>query len=105
MPKKRNCRRTENESAIHDKAVKLRKMTDEQLIRYVEDMAEKARIEGFNQGKRAGANQRKPDGFDPAEFIEGIGKLPGIGKATMEKIRAFAEEGGYIDVRRETHGI
>ena len=70
-------------------------MTDEQLVHYVEDRVEKARSEGYNRGKREGSKQ-KPDDFDPAEFIEGIGELQGIGQATMEKIRAFAEEGGYV---------
>ena len=32
MAKKRNCRRTPEEIAIHEEAVKLRKMTDEQLV-------------------------------------------------------------------------
>lgn len=31
MAKKRSCRRTVNENRIHDKAVKMRKMTDVQL--------------------------------------------------------------------------
>lgn len=48
---KRNCRRTEDEVRIHEKAVKMRKMTDEQLVHYVEDRVEKARSEGFNNGK------------------------------------------------------
>ena len=30
MGKTRSCRRTEDENKIHDKAVKMRKMTDEQ---------------------------------------------------------------------------
>lgn len=29
MAKKRSCRRTEDEDKIHEKAVKMRKMTDE----------------------------------------------------------------------------
>ncbi|MDE6913291.1 MAG: hypothetical protein K2P35_06305, partial [Lachnospiraceae bacterium] len=41
MAKKRSCRRTTDENVIHDKAVKLRKMTDEQLVHYVEDRVEK----------------------------------------------------------------
>ena len=32
MAKKRSCRRTTDENIIHDKAVKMRKMTDEQLV-------------------------------------------------------------------------
>lgn len=51
MAKKRSCRRTVDEDKIHEKAVKIRKMTDEQLVHYVEDRVEKARSEGFNQGK------------------------------------------------------
>lgn len=45
MAKKRSCERTENENRIHEKAVKMRKMTDEQLVHYVEDRLEKARSE------------------------------------------------------------
>lgn len=47
---KRNCRRTEDEVLIHEKAVKMRKMTDEQLVHYVEDRVAKADSEGFNRG-------------------------------------------------------
>lgn len=53
MAKKRSCRRTADEDKIHEKAVKMRKMTDEQLVHYVEDRVEKARSEGFNQGKKS----------------------------------------------------
>ena len=52
MAKKRSCRRTVNEDKVHEKAVKIRKMTDEQLVQYVNDRVEKARSEGFNQGKK-----------------------------------------------------
>ena len=37
MAKKRSCRRTVDEDKIYEKAVKIRKMTDEQLVHYVED--------------------------------------------------------------------
>ena len=33
--KKRSCRRTPEEQEIHEEAVKLRKMTDKQLVDYV----------------------------------------------------------------------
>lgn len=55
---KRNCRRTKDEAAIHEKAVKMRKMTDEQLVHYVEDRVGKARSEGFERGKGAGRGGR-----------------------------------------------
>lgn len=48
---KKSCRRTMDENKIHEKAVKMRKKTDEQLVHYVEDRVEKARSEGFNEGK------------------------------------------------------
>ena len=35
---------------IKEKADKIRAMTDEQLVAYVENRVEKARSEGFNQG-------------------------------------------------------
>ena len=35
MAKKRNCRRTPEEVSIHEEAVKLRKMTDAQLVEKV----------------------------------------------------------------------
>ena len=37
MAKKRSCRRTADEDKIHEKAVKMRKMTDEQLCKYIDD--------------------------------------------------------------------
>lgn len=61
MGKTRSCRRTEDENKIHDKAVKMRKMTDEQLVHYVEDRVEKARSEGFNQGKKAALINKEQD--------------------------------------------
>ncbi len=36
---------------IKEKAAKMRAMTDNELVAYVENRVEKARSEGFNQGK------------------------------------------------------
>lgn len=69
MAKKRNCRRTVDEDRIHEKAVKLRKMTDEQLVNYVEDRVEKARSEGYNRGK---AHTPKKAPVNIPEIIEEI---------------------------------
>ena len=49
--KRRSCRRTNDENRYHDQAVRLRKMTDEQLVRYMEDRAENAKSEGVEEGK------------------------------------------------------
>ena len=85
MAKKRSCRRTEDENRIHEKAVKMRKMTDEQLVHYVEDRVEKARSEGFNQGKQRAAPAPK---IDVKSIVDEIGGIKGIGPAKLEDIRA-----------------
>lgn len=90
---KRNCRRTEDEVRIHEKAVKVRKMTDEQLVHYIEDRVEKARSEGFNKGKASVENRK-----GMKEFLEELQrlKIPGIGAVTVSKIVKVATENGYL---------
>ena len=90
---KRNCRRTENEVRIHEKAVKMRKMTDEQLVHYVEDRVEKARSEGFNSGRKLVGNRK-----NTKEFLAELqtSKIPGIGAVTINKLLKVATEHGYI---------
>lgn len=83
MAKKRSCRRTADEDRIHEKAVKMRKMTDEQLVHYVEDRVEKARSEGFNEGKK---NAPAVTGMTINDFLKEISKVKGIGDATICKI-------------------
>lgn len=93
--KRRSCRRTEDQNKIHDKAVKMRKMTDEQLVHYVEDRVEKARSEGYNEGKESISNQV---GGKVAEFIDQLvsEKIPGVGVVTINKITKLAKEKGYV---------
>ena len=88
MAKKRSCRRTEDENKIHEKAVKMRKMTDEQLVHYVEDRVEKARSEGFNQGKQRVAPAPK---IGVKSIVDEIGGIKGIGPAKLEDIRTVLE--------------
>lgn len=84
MAKKRSCRRTADEDRIHDMAVRWRKMTDEQLVHYVEDRVAKAESEGYNRGKKeAPANK----GVDIEEILAEIGNIKGVGVATVNKIR------------------
>lgn len=73
--------------------VKMRKMTDEQLVHYVEDRVAKADSEGFNRGK---ASARKGTGVK--EFIDYIksAKIPGVGAVTISKLIKVADENGYI---------
>lgn len=79
MAKKRSCRRTADEDKIHEKAVKMRKMTDEQLAHYVEDRVEKARSEGFNQGKKSSG------GADINKFLKEISSIKGERSQPMIK--------------------
>ena len=52
MPKKRNCKRTSEERTIHEKAVALRKMSDQQLVDYVNNQ--------YTSGLDAGKHEVKP---------------------------------------------
>lgn len=88
MGRKRSCRRTTDENIIHEKAVKMRKMTDEQLVHYVEDRVEKARSEGFNQGK---LQIPEVSQIRAVDFVEEISRIKGIGEATMRKIRELLD--------------
>lgn len=90
MAKKRSCRRTTDENFIHEKAVKMRKMTDVQLVCYVEDKVEKARSEGFSQGCLQ-ASENLP--MSAEDFVEEIAKIKGIGRLTMYKIRELLDKG------------
>lgn len=86
---KKKSRRTINEHVIHEKAVKMRKMTDLQLVNYVEDRVEKARSEGFNKGKEVKAETLQ---FAISDFAEEIGRIKGIGMVTMGKIRELTDK-------------
>lgn len=92
MAKKRSCRRTVDEERIHDLAVKWRKMTDEQLVHYVEDRVEKARSEGFNQGKKSA-----PAAEGISEIISEIESIKGIGAGTILKIQKHYAEKGMLN--------
>lgn len=94
MAKKRSCRRTTDENKIHDKAVKMRKMTDEQLVHYVEDRVEKARSEGFNRGK---AQAQKPELVNIEKILAEIGMIRGIGTAKLLSIGTVL--GKYLEVQ------
>ncbi len=71
---KKKCRLTENELAIHNEAVRLRKMTDAQLVATFEKAGNKNN--GVNRLLKA---------------LE-EGKCKGIGGGTVYKITQFAKE-------------
>lgn len=96
MAKKRSCRRTSDENIIHEKAVKLRKMTDEQLVHYVEDRVDKARSEGFNQGKTQAPKYKS---ISIEKVINEIGNVRGIGAVKLAGIQEILEK--HLEVRAE----
>ena len=97
--KKHSCRMTDTEKEMHDRAVKIRKMTDEQLVQYVNDRVEKARSEGFNQGKKSAT------GMTVNEFLKEISIIKGVGDATICKIMEHFREKGIKDEKDTTTNI
>jgi hypothetical protein len=92
MAKKRNCRRTPEEVSIHEEAVKLRKMTDAQLV-------EKIRSASAAASKLSTAfRQQSSSAKSAAEFLEAFANanIPGVGKITLKKMNTFAKDNGYL---------
>ncbi len=85
MAKKRNCRRTPEEASIHEEAVKLRKMTDVQLVEKVRSAS-------------AASEQQEVSAKSVAEFLEAFeeANVPGVGKVTIKKLHTFAKDNGYV---------
>ena len=79
MAKKRNCRRTPEEASIHEEAVKLRKMTDAQLV-------EKVRSASAAASKMPAAQVSSAKNAN----------IPGVGKITLKKMKTFAKDNGYL---------
>ncbi len=69
---------------MHEKAVRLRKMTDEQLYGY---------IDSLSTGP-AGAKNRVAEFIRHLDMMSGTGN--GIGKSTVYKLRIIAEKEGYV---------
>ena len=79
MPKKRNCRRTPDELRQHEIAVKIRKMTDQQLCEYINGLsAARPSVEDFFRclDKQAGS---------------------GISTVTIHKLRKIAVKEGFLE--------
>lgn len=79
---KKKAKMTTNERATHDEAVRLRKMTDFQLV---------------NAFRAAGGQMPEPD-TRLEQLIEGLatGEVKGIKGGTVYKIEAYARERGFI---------
>lgn len=80
--KKRNCRMTEKEKAVHDFAVRVRKMTDQQLYDFVNQDTD--------------TDSKTENGISKfLKYLENS-NIHGVGTKTVEKIKAFAVNEGYI---------
>lgn len=82
MAKKRSCRRTELERSQHETAVKVRKMTDEQICDFID-----------------GLESVQPDGNLVGEFLDRLTEKTGFGGVsarTITKLKNIAAEFGYI---------
>lgn len=97
MAKKRKCRYTPEEQIIHEEAVKLRKMTDAQLV------------DAFNSARMAATAPRMAqdaleehtstnDISDVEKLLQALsdGKCKGVGGGTSYKIIEFARNMGLI---------
>lgn len=95
MGKKRACRRSCEENAMHEKAVKLRKMTDEQLCEHLDNVIAFSEENGYKKGLEA---CKSKEGNNVSEFLELLqaSKIPGIGAVTINKLLKVARENGYI---------
>ena len=84
---------TANELEMHDRAVKLRKMTDEQLCQFVDIGNENAYRQGYSKGRTNATTIN--DSKSVENFLEHL-VIPGVGRATVDKLRKYAKDGGYI---------
>ena len=95
---KRNCRRSAEEREIHEKAVRLKKMTDEQLLAYIEtEKAQAGKTEyqkGYSEGYEAAGESRKNSAMEFLTRLQGE-KVKGIGVLTLNRLMEKANEYGY----------
>lgn len=100
MGKKRKCRYTVEEQAIHEEAVRLRKMTDKQLVEEFHRAADteigvRTSTEPQAAPDEAGPKKNTPD-IEKLLSALSEGKCKGIKGATAYKIAQFAAEMGLI---------
>lgn len=100
MSKKKNCRRTPEEQALHREAVRLRSMTDKQLVEQFHRAAEPEMAASVPSVAQAGAEATTPIGNTSAvqTLLTALseGKCKGIKGATAYKVAQFAAEMGLV---------
>lgn len=100
---RRKCRLSPEELNIHEQAVKLRRMTDRQLVEYVSAEKAAAYDDGEFAGKKDVLKHQRPSdqtigGKNVKTFLEEIKFVSGIGAVTVKKLQHLAKEGGYLGV-------
>lgn len=98
MGKKRACRRNNDEIAIHERAVKLRKMTDEQLCNYIDSANALSEEKGYKRGFEDCKKESQNKAGNVSEYLEKLqeSNVSGIGVVTINKLLKVARENGYI---------
>ena len=91
-----NCEVTEEQKAIRDRAMELRKMTNEELVAYIEAEKEKS----WNLGHASGYGKGHVQAI--YEFLEGM-NITGLGKATKAKLWKDAGERGFLAEERSSN--
>ena len=97
MAKKRKCRYTPEELNIHEEAVKLRKMTDAQLVGAFKTAQKVISVPSVAQDATDGHSPNK-DTSAIEKLLQALldGKCKGVGGGTCYKIVEFAREMGLI---------
>lgn len=88
---KRNCRRTDKERQQHERAVAIRKMTDDQICKYIDDIITTADAPVFPDIDTSDIIR---DFIEALEAVDAPGKR--LSKRTTDKIRILAVEMGYL---------
>ena len=100
MAKKKNCRRTPEEQAIHEEAVRLRRLTDRQLVEQFHRAAEPEMAASARSVAQDGAEADTPIGNTSAvqALLAALseGKCKGIKGATAYKVAQFAADMGLV---------
>lgn len=78
---------------MHERAVKVRKMTDRQIVKMLDDhtiLLEEAETQGYERGLDAAR-------FKAESVIERLEHTPGIGVVTMKRVKQCCKEEGLVE--------
>lgn len=87
---------TGEEKNVHERAVKLRKMTDEKLVEHIDHIREEAYNTGYSEAE---VQRAAAPGKTLPQLLEQLnaGECKGIKSATAYKIEEFARQQGYLE--------